>query len=140
MKHIPVCIVLSLLATGSGCSQPISIELSNACDLHNEKKYVRVSGFLDDDGSVFCSNIGGRMHCDFVLTETPGGAKKMGVALDQGSAANAVEKLVSGYKRGDIKIHDNNGSIISLENKVSLTGRMSVATDVCSITVDKIEK
>ena len=138
MKHSSVCIVLCL-ATGSGCSKPTPIELSNACDLRNEKKYVRVGGFLDDDGSVFCSNIGGRMHCDFVLNETSGGAKKMDVQLDQGIAANSVEKPESGYGRRDIKIHDNNGRVINLEDKVSLTGRMSVAKDVCFITVDKIE-
>jgi hypothetical protein len=140
MKPISACIALCLAAACSACSKPVPVELSHACDQTNEKKYVRVSGFLDDDGSVFCSNPGGRLTCGFELRETAAADRKIGVYIDQGSGANAVEKLASGYGRGDIKIHDNHGRVISLDEKVSLTGRMSVAKDVCFITVDKIEK
>src|SRR5690349_15872737 len=116
-----------LLATFcSACSKPTAIptELSNVCSADNEKKYISTSGFLDDKGGVFCSNIGGgRLDCGFAVLASPGGDKVFSADIEQGSGANEVEKLERSYKKEDIKIHDNNGAVIALPaDKVTLTG------------------
>ena len=131
-----------------GCSKPpaLPVELSNVCSIDNEKKYISTSGFLDDKGGVFCSSIGGRMDCGFAVLSAPGGDKVFSADIEQGSGANEVEKLERGYKKEDIKIHDNSGAIIKPADKVTLTGEMSIARaapggqDVCFMKVDKIEK
>lgn len=119
------------------------VEFSKACSIENEKKYVEVSGFLDDKGGVFCSNIGGgNVKCGFSLRENPGSENAIKADIEQGTWANNVEKLERGYKKEDIKIHDNSGNVIDLADKVKLTGEMTVTPDlkVCFIKVTKIER
>jgi hypothetical protein len=126
-----------------GCNKTgTPVEFSQACNIENEKKYLEVSGFLDDKGSVYCSNRSGRMECSFKLKENPTGEKTIGAEIEVGTAANTVEELKKNFKREDIKIRDNNGNIISLTDKVKLTGQMSITPDgkVCFMTVTKIEK
>jgi len=84
---------VSLLLGGSllaGCKKDaVRAELSNICSPENEKKYVVTSGFLNDGGSVFCSNIGGgRMDCPFDVIAGPGGKRVFGADIEQGSGAS----------------------------------------------------
>ena len=127
-----------------GCSKTaVPVDISKICSPDNEKKYVQTSGFLDDRGSIFCSNIGGgRMDCGMDVITSPGNPRVFGADIEEGNGANHIEKLPSGYKKGDIKIHDNSGAVINMSDKVTLTGQMSIAPDgsVCFMEVDKIEK
>ena len=121
----------------------VPMDISSICSADNEKKYVSTSGYLDDRGSIFCSNIGsGRMNCGMDVVADPGGKKVFSADIEQGSSADEIEKLESGYKKEDIKIHDDKGAVISLSDRVKLTGQMSITPDgsVCFMTVDKIEK
>jgi hypothetical protein len=143
MKNILVLVALSV-ALFAGCKKDaVPVDISKICSPDNEKKYITTSGYLDDKGSVFCSNIGGgRMDCKFDVIASTDGPRVFGADIEEGSGANKIEKLESGYKREDIKIHDNSGNIIKLSDKVTLTGEMSIAPDgsVCFMEVDKIEK
>jgi hypothetical protein len=137
----------SMLLSGlvlAGCKkEAVQVDLSKICAADNEKKYVVTSGYLNDGGSIFCSNIGGgRMDCGLDVIANPGGKRVFGAQIEQGSGASEIEKLPSGYKKEDIKIHDNNGGVINFSEKVTLTGQMSIAPDgsVCFMEVDKIEK
>jgi hypothetical protein len=120
----------------------VPTEFAKACSPENEKKYLEVSGFLDDKGGVFCSNRSGRMECSFNLRETPTGEKKLSAYIETGTSANNVEQLPKGYSREDLKIRDNAGNIINLADKVKITGELNTTTDpnVCFIDVTKIEK
>lgn len=144
MRIYIILIVFTAILFSAGCnSKGEPVELAKACAPDFDKKYVEVAGFLDDKGGVFCSNIGGGdVKCGFKLLEAPGGEKVMSADIVQGTWANNVEKLERGYKKEDIKIHDNSGSVISMSDKVKLTGTMMVTPDqtVCLIKVDKIEK
>ncbi|MGH9819159.1 MAG: hypothetical protein ACRD43_03235 [Pyrinomonadaceae bacterium] len=120
------------------------LELSKVCDPGNDGKYLEVKGVIAEPTSVFCSNIGGgRMECPFELSDAPGGEPKMRVEIEEGSGANTVDKIPSGYKKGDIKIHDNTGSQVMIGSDVMrLTGKTSISPDAkaCFMEVDKIEK
>lgn len=121
----------------------VPVDIANICAADNEKKYVSTSGYLDDRGSIFCSNIGGgRLNCGLDVIASPGGKRVFGADIEQGSGADEIEKLESGYKKEDIKIHDDKGAVISFTDKVKLTGQMSITPDgsVCFMTVDKIER
>ena len=85
------------------------IEITKACVVDNDGKNFEVKGALSQRGSVFCSNTGGRMECGFELLEKQGSENKLRVDIEQGSGANTVGKLGSGYKKEDIKIRDNSG-------------------------------
>ena len=127
----------------SSCTkEAVPTDISKICAADNEKKYVVTSGYLDPGGSVFCSNTGGRMDCGLDVIANPGGKRAFGADIEQGSGASEIEKLSSGYKKEDIKIHNTTGGIINLSDKVTLTGQMSIAPggSVCFMEVDKIEK
>ena len=135
-------VAAGMLFSACTAKQAETIDFANACKLENEKKYVQVSGYLTDGGSIYCSNTGGRMECGFDLTETPDAKKGVRVDISQGSGSNSVEKFESSYKKEDIKIHDNSGGPVKLGEKVKVTGTMNVIPDgsFCFVTVDKIEK
>ncbi|HEX8738492.1 MAG TPA: hypothetical protein VF721_24385 [Pyrinomonadaceae bacterium] len=146
MKNFSGLVILALILIIGGCnSRPttgVPTEFAKACSPENEKKYLEVSGFLDDKGGVFCSNRGGRMECSFNLRETPTGEKKLSAYIETGTSANTAEQLPKGYSREDLKIRDNAGNIINLADKVKVTGELNTTGDpnVCFINVTKIEK
>ena len=144
MKYTIILFVLTAGLIMAGCNaKGVPVGLSDACSMDYDKKYVEVSGFLDDKGGIFCSNIGGGdVKCGFKLLESPGAEKSMSADIVQGTWANNVEKIERGYKKEDIKIHDNSGNIINMAEKVKLTGTMMNTPDrtVCLVKVDKIEK
>jgi hypothetical protein len=142
-------IIFAGLIIFTGCSTPQGkpTDLANACPIENDHQYLEVSGYIVPGGSVFCSNIGGGpVACGLDFSDSAGGARKMGVDIPQGSGANAIGELPSGYKKEDIKIRDNAGNIIALGDKVRVTGKMSIAPGagttpgVCFMQVEKIEK
>ena len=142
---VTVFVLLTTLACGAPQGTPT--DLASACNPDNEKKYLEVGGYIVAGSSVFCSNIGGgRLECGLDFSDAPDGQRKMGAEVAQASGANAIEKLPSGYKKEDIKIRDNAGNVISLNDKVRVTGKMSIGPGsggtpgVCFMTVEKIEK
>jgi hypothetical protein len=148
MKKLIFVCVIAIAAAGCATKTGVPVEYSKACEVENEKKYIEVSGFLNDKGGVFCSNTGGGpVRCGFKLLENPTAEKGFSADIVQGSGANEVEKLERGYKREDIKIHDDQGAIIGPDQKVKLVGQMNVVKnpskpeyDVCFLTVTKIDK
>jgi len=143
MIKVLVFAFLALSIFLTGCKkEAVAIDASKVCAVENEKKYVVTSGYLDGSKSVYCSNTGGRMDCGLDLVGSPGGKRIFGADIEEGTGANQIEKLPSGYKDEDIKIHDNSGGLINMSNKVTVTGQMSIAPDgsVCFMEIDKIEK
>lgn len=133
-----------LISFAAACNTTgVPTEFANACNPDNEKKTIEINGMIAAPKSVFCSNTGGRMDCGFELLESPGSDKKVRLDIEQGTGANSVTKLESGYKSEDIKIRDNGGNQIGLgTDKLKLTGQMSIEPkmNVCFMKVYKIEK
>lgn len=131
-------------AVGCGTSTGVPIEYAKACSTDNDKKVIEVSGFLDDKGGIFCSNIGGGpVRCGISLLETPQSEKaSLSADIERGNSANEVEELKSGYKREDVKIHTNDGNLIGIGEKAKVTGTLNFVSgsDRCYVTVAKIEK
>ena len=144
MKQVFILAVIIVCSMFVGCSKTaVPVDISKVCAPDNEKKYVQTSGFIDDKGSIFCSNIGGgRLDCSLDVTASPGGNRVFGAEIEQGSGANTVDKLKSGYRREEIKIRDSAGSVINLAEKVRLTGKMNVTPDrsVCFLQVTRIDR
>ena len=144
MKAIYLMVFLVAAFVLSSCTkEAVPTDISKICAADNEKKYVITSGYLDDRGSIFCSNIGGgSVRCGLDVIASPGEKKAFGADIVEGSGVSEIEKLPSGYKASDIKVHDNSGTVIQMSDKVKLTGQMSRVPDgsVCIMTVDNIEK
>ena len=146
--RIGLGVIFTGLIVLTGCGTPTGkpTDLANACVPENDHQYLEVSGYIVPASSVFCSNIGGGpVACGLDFSDSAGGARKMGVDIPQGSGANSIDKLPSGYKKEDIKIRDNAGNAIALGDKVRVTGKTSIAPGagntpgVCFMQVEKIE-
>ena len=136
-------VLMPMLLLASCKKDAVSVEISKICAADNEKKYIVTSGYLEDRGSILCSTIGGGpVRCPLDVAVSAGGARVFTADIEEGSSADEIEKLPSGYKKEDIKVHDNGGKVIGLSDKVTLTGQMSITPDgsVCFMTVDKIER
>lgn len=139
--------VLTLFAglLAAGCTAKVGepIDFANSCKIENDGKYVAITGFLKDGGSIFCSNIGSStVNCSLTLTETADAAKGLKVDIEQGSGSNEIEKFEGSYKKENLKIRDNVGQMISVGDRVMLTGKFSVTPDaaLCFMHADTIEK
>jgi len=143
-------LVLGLIIVAAGCSAKVGdpVSFASACDAGNDGKYLQIPGYIADDRSVFCSNIGtSKVQCGFILIDSPGSKNKIKIDIDEGSGANSVTKLESGYSKSDIKIRDNNGAEIALnKDQVKTSGKISIAPTgdgspgVCFMQVDRIDR
>lgn len=133
-------VTFGILAVTACTKTAVPVDIANACAADNEKKYLSVAGYLDDRGSIFCSNIGGGpVRCGLDVIAQAGGPKVFSADIEQGSGSSSIEKMESGYKKSDIKIRDAAGNIIKLTDKLRFTGEMNVAPNVCYMKVDRIE-
>lgn len=83
------------------------------------------------------------MECSFDFLDSPGGTKRFGTDIEQGSGANTVDEIKGSYKKEELKIRDNAGNPVAVgTDKVKVTGKMSIepAMNVCFMQVYKIEK
>lgn len=134
--------LLGIFLVACASKQAQEIGFPTTCKAEDDHKYYAITGYLNDGGSVFCSNSGGRMECGFSLNEKPDGGSKLSSYIPQGTGANSVEEFGSSYKKDDLKIHDNSGSLVKIGDKVKLTGEYQALPDGshCFFEVDKIEK
>ncbi len=138
----------AIILTGCSAQKGTPIEFSKACDPANDGKYFEVPGYILDDGSVFCSNIGSsKVQCGFKLSDTSDGKSQMKIDIEEGTGANTVTKLESGYKKSDIRIRDSNGNEIALgKDVVKASGKVSIAPgavstpSVCFIQADRLDR
>jgi hypothetical protein len=137
-------LVFAGLALGCAAKQGEPMDISKVCDVANDGKYLEVKGVIASPTSMFCSNIASsRVNCPFDVLASVGGEKKFRIDVEQGGGANTLDKVPSGYKKEDIKVRDNAGNQVALDNDlVKLTGKFMVSPDakVCLMTVDRIEK
>src|SRR6478736_293711 len=116
-----ICIVL-LAAIYSACgTRAVELQPADVCSSDNAGKYVSTSGYLDDkdEAGLMCTNPGSsRMTCRYSVLANPGGAEVFSAFIEQGKSKNQAEKPSTGYRREDLKIRDDNGSMISLSDRV----------------------
>lgn len=145
MKKVIYIILLAAFATACGESV-VEVSLVDACSPANAEKIVTTSGYLADKAGtgVLCSNAGStdRPTCGYALLTSPDGLSAFAVFIEQGIGKNKGEKPAAGYKPEDIKIRDDKGEVISLSDKVKLTGKMTYLPELrrCTMTVERIER
>lgn len=142
---IAICTLLLFISSCAVTGEPV--EFAKACDLANDGKTLQVTGVLMPRKSVFCSNRGGRMECPFDFQESATAQSRMTADIEVGSGANTMDEVPKGFKKEDLKVRDNNGNPIALENDtVKATGKMMIAPaapggqGVCLMQVYKLEK
>jgi hypothetical protein len=127
-----------LLAACGSTPEPVAYDqICNQAD----GKLVQTVGYFAADSSVFCSNIGSNdVRCGLGFVPSPG--QKAGFKADvaQGTGRNQVEPIPDDFAPEAIVFHAADGGAIQVGDKVSVTGKLSVAPNVCFIKVDTITK
>jgi hypothetical protein len=167
MKNCLFLFVAGFVFLSFGCNKtPISVEFSKVCELQNDGNYLETTGYLDNIGDLNCSGKqGGNMTCGLMFKKdqnfdidinkfnryelNPSEVFRTNVLL--GDSANSLKKKeYTNFKKGDMEFIGNDNSIITIKDKVKITGKARVWNDPtikdaakslsCSIDVEKIEK
>ena len=145
MRHLLTLAAFAALAacaallTSCG-SAPEPVAYDQICS-QADGKQVQTVGYFAADSSVFCSNIGSNdVRCGLGFVGAPG--QKAGLTADmaQGTEPNQVEPIPDDVAPEAIVFHAADGGEIHIGEKVSVTGKLSVAPNVCFIQVDTTTK
>jgi len=125
----------------SSCgASPESVAYTEVCN-QADGKLVQTEGYFVADSSVFCSNIGSNdVRCGLGFAAVSG--QKAGFTADvaQGTGHNQVEPISDDFTPEAIVFHAADGGEVHVTDKVIITGKLSVAPNVCFIRVDTISK
>ena len=133
---LAACAVL-LAACGSS---PEPVAYDQVCN-QVDGKLVQTVGYFAADSSVFCSNIGSNaVRCGVGFVPAPGQQAGFTADVAQGTGRNQVEPIPDDFAPEAIVFHAADGGEIHVGDKVSVTGKLAVAPNVCFITVDTITK
>ncbi len=122
------------------------MEYAKVCTPENNGKRVTTQGYLELGSSSFCSGTKGEISCHLKFKEKPDSATNFAAYVMEGTGANQMEKLPPSFKPKDLKLRANDGSMVSPQDRVEITGSVismkvgANAQDICSITVKKIEQ
>jgi len=128
----------ALLASCENSPEPVAYD--QVCN-QADGKVVQIEGYFAADSSVFCSNIGSNdVRCGLGFAAAPG--QKAGFTADvaEGTGRNQVEPIGDDFAPEAIVFHAADGGEVHVGDKVIITGKLSVAPNVCFIKVDTIAK
>jgi hypothetical protein len=128
----------ALLASCGGSPEPVAYD--QVCH-QADGKMVQTEGYFVADRSVFCSNIGSNdVRCGLGFAAAPG--QKAGFTADvaEGTGRNQVEPISDDFTPETIVFHAADSGEVHVGDKVIITGKLSVAPNVCLVRVDTITK
>jgi hypothetical protein len=131
----------------AGCSAPQAVAFADACAAGKDGSSIAVPGYITASGAVSCSNIGGGDYtCSVDLVQKPGddtarqGAGSIGLDVAVGGGSDQMDEPPDDFTPDTLKIRADDGSAVTGQDHVTVSGKVSVAQDVCFVTVDKIVK
>jgi hypothetical protein len=162
---LPALVCAAAICTFAACSW--SSEESDGsfvnpwevCTTENNFRRVTTEGYFvlaQKDASAGCSEENGENVCQLGFTQNPGVAVSFDLKVKEGAGANQMERLreiklpdmIQGdkYKESDFKLRAKDGSLVSLKDKVRITGSVtyvplySARMSICYMTIKKIER
>lgn len=146
MKRIVTLVVfLTLWTTACETRTPVAIEYPNICKVENHKKLVESTGYLKIGRSTMCRTEKGNTTCDLKFLQNTADEKGIRADVYVGSGANSMDKPEGSYTAESIKVRDNNGNLITPNDKVKVTSDTFIVASpsgdiACILYVKKIEK
>jgi hypothetical protein len=124
---------LALLAACSPAEPPPLVSIAEACTVENDGKPASVAGFFQTDFMVFCTD-----SCTVGFADTPDGESPLSPDIKIGTGANQMRELPDDFTAADFQVGAQDGTTLGLNDRVQISGRMSVAPNVCLMYVDQI--
>lgn len=139
-SFLALSLVMAACAPGPGTP----VELGALCRASNDGERVAVEGYIDAGASIFCSNIGGGpVTCGLDLKEQTGDEPAATVYIPEGGGGGEIESVPEDFTRATLRIHADDGTLVGLNDRVRITGPVSVVesseSPVCFVTAEMIE-
>lgn len=125
--------VLILSACGSAGSPPSPVAIAEACALENDGQQATVNGYFQLDFMVFCTD-----SCILEFAETPDGESLLSPDIKVGSGRNQMSELPDDFIDADFQVKTQDGTKLGLSDRMQISGKMSIAPNVCLMYVDQI--
>ena len=122
-----------LLAGCAPAEPPPVVSIEQACAPENDGKSVSVAGYFQTDFMVFCTD-----SCTVGFAGNPGGESLLSPDVKVGTGNNQMRELPDNFQASDFQVTTQDGATLGLSDRVQLSGRMSIATNVCLMYVDQI--
>jgi hypothetical protein len=126
-------LLLTLSACGSAGSPPPSVSIAEACAPENDGQKATVSGYFQPDFMVFCTE-----SCTLDFAESPGGESPLSPDVKIGSGRNQMRELPEDFQDADFQFTTQDGTVVGLSDQIQISGKMSIAPNVCLMYVDQI--
>ena len=126
-------IIFGLLVACAPAEPPPVVTIAEACAVENDGMPASVEGFFQVDFMVFCTD-----SCTVGFADTPGGESPLSPDIKIGTGANEIRELPDDFTEADFVVTTQDGKTVGLNDRVQLSGRMSVGTDVCLMYVDQV--
>jgi len=130
---IAAALLLLLSACGSAGSPPTPVSIAAACAPENDGQQASVNGYFQLDFMVFCTD-----SCTLGFAETPDGDSPLAPDVRVGSGRNQMRELPDDFMAADFQVTTQDGTKLGLGDRMQLSGKMSIAPDVCLMYVDQI--
>lgn len=125
--------------------KPINLEFSKAFDEAMKDQVVAIEGYLQLPSMMYTS--GNNAQVDFSARPYQRYGDRISASITTGSCNNCMKALGEKYDINDLHVKDNDGKDIGPNQRVRITGRLSVYTSTMSpsgfsanLYPDKIEK
>jgi hypothetical protein len=125
-------LLLTLSACGSA-NAPTPVTIAEACAPEKDGKQATVRGYFQLSSMVFCTD-----SCNLDFAEQPGGESPLAPDIKVGSGRNQMKTLPENFKDNDFQVTSQDGTVLGLKDAVQISGKMSIAPNVCLMYVDKI--
>ena len=126
-------LLLILSACGSAGSPPPSVSIAEACAPENDGRKATVIGYFQPDFMVFCTE-----SCTLGFAETPEGESPLSPDVKIGSGRNQMRELPDDFQEADFQFTTQDKTVLGMSDQVQLSGKMSIASNVCLMYVDQI--
>ena len=128
-----VAALMTISACGSAGSSPPPVSIAEACAPEMDGQQASVIGYFQTDFMVFCTE-----SCTLGFAETPEGESPLSPDVKIGSGRNQMRELPDDFQDADFQITAQDKTILGLSDQVQLSGKMSIASNVCLMYVDQI--
>lgn len=132
--------VIILLAACSGDEPPVAATIADACQQEEFTK-VTADGYLRlfTFGATICQGD----ECDLAFYSEPNGTGDLMTArvdadAQPGDGENAIEMPPQTYELDDLRVYTNEGTAVTQDTPLTLTGYINHEADRCFLSVTEI--
>ncbi len=130
---ISAALLLLLSACGSAGEPPTPVAIAAACAPENDGQQASVNGYFQLDFMVFCTD-----SCTLGFADAPDGDSPLAPDVKVGSGRNQMRELPDDFMAADFQVTTQDGTKLGVGDRVQISGKMSIAPDVCLMYVDQI--